>query len=29
MSVVAAKVYDNNIQMTADSILTNGWGKRP
>lgn len=27
MSVVAAKVYDNNIQMSADSILTNGWEK--
>lgn len=29
MSVVAAKVYDNNIQMSADSILTNGWKKTP
>ena len=29
MSVVAAKVYDNNIQMSADSILTNGWEKDP
>lgn len=29
MSVAAAKVYDNNIQMSADSILTNGWEKDP
>lgn len=29
MSVVAAKVYNNNIQMSADSILTNGWEKDP
>ena len=29
MSVVAAKVYDDRIVMSADSILTNGYEKEP
>ena len=29
MSVVAAKVYDDRIVMSADSILTNGYERNP